>query len=87
MHWPLTWDIADYISYWGDDSLAGNSLCYSGTPMKLGTLPSVAYHGKLDENGMWTNPSGAKMLKKYDNKAGRAAGWKGMVEAKKKWKM
>jgi diketogulonate reductase-like aldo/keto reductase len=27
------------------------------------------------------------MLKKYDNKAGRAAGWKGMVEAKKSGKV
>lgn len=56
MHWPLTWDIHDYVSYWGDASLSKNSLCYSGTPGVLGTLPNVAYHGKLDENGMWTNP-------------------------------
>lgn len=51
-------------------------------------MPSVAYHGKLDKDGMWLNPkTKEKMFKAYDDKAARAVGWKGLVEAQKAGKV
>lgn len=37
---------------------------------------------------MWLNPkTGKKLFKAYDDKASRAAGWKGMVKAQKTGKV